>query len=87
MARAMKASGGGAATKRRDRRQAKFRPGPGPDSVKPIGVADAPEPAAAPKAKKSLGKLSKKRKAEGGLGGGGGEHLGAGEKKKKGWLG
>jgi len=83
MARAMKASGGGAATKRRDRRQAKFRPGPGPDSVKPIGVADAPEPAAAPKAKKSLGKLSKKRKAEGGLGGGGGEHLGAGEKKKK----
>jgi pumilio family protein 6 len=82
MARAMKASGGGAATKRRDRRQAKFRPGPGPDSVKPIGVADAPEPAAAPKAKKSLGKLSKKRKAEGGLGGGGGD-AGAVEKKKK----
>ena len=82
MARATKASGGGAATKRRDRRQAKFRPGPGPDSVKPIGVADAPEPAAAPKAKKSLGKLSKKRKAEGGLGGGGGD-AGAGEKKKK----
>ena len=50
--------------------------------MKPIGVADAPEPAAAPKAKKSLGKLSKKRKAEGGLGGGGGD-AGAGEKKKK----
>jgi len=50
--------------------------------VKPIGVADAPEPAAAPKAKKSLGKLSKKRKAEGGLGGGGGD-AGAVEKKKK----
>lgn len=50
--------------------------------MKPIGVADAPEPAAAPKAKKSLGKLSKKRKAEGGLGGGGGD-AGAVEKKKK----
>ena len=50
--------------------------------MKPIGVADAPEPAAAPKDKKSLGKLSKKRKAEGGLGGGGG-NAGAGEKKKK----
>ena len=66
----MKSSGGGAAKKRADRRQAKFNPGVGPHSVKPVGGGDAltaPEPAE--KRKKALGKLSKKRKAEGGGGG------------------
>ena len=66
----MKASGGGAAKKRADRRQAKFNPGVGPHSVKPVGGGDAltaPEPAE--KRKKALGKVSKKRKAEGGGGG------------------
>lgn len=83
MARAMKASGGGAATKRRDRRQAKFNPGPGPDTVKPIGVADTPVTTdKEKKPKKALGKMSKKRKAEGGMGGGG-DKVGKDEKKFK----
>jgi pumilio family protein 6 len=89
MARAMKASGGGASTKRKDRRQAKFTPGPGPGSVKPVGVADAPPdaPAAAKPSKTVNGKMSKKRKAEVfGRGGedGGGEQKGDGSQKKKG---
>ena len=41
MARAEKGAGKGSATKRKERRQAKFNPGPGPQSVKPIGGADA----------------------------------------------
>ena len=38
---AEKGAGKGSATKRKERRQAKFNPGPGPQSVKPIGGADA----------------------------------------------
>ena len=77
MARAVKGAGKGAALKRKDRRQAKFNPAPGLGGhVKPVGLADAPEPRGeddAKRAKKAPGKMSKKRKAEGGGGGGGGE--------------
>jgi len=69
MARAEKGAGKGSATKRKERRQAKFNPGPGPQSVKPIGGADAAgfddANVEAKKKAKSPGKLSKKRKAEG----------------------
>ena len=41
MPRAMKGAGKGAATKRKERRHAKFNPGPGPQSVKPVGGAEA----------------------------------------------
>jgi|AntAceMinimDraft_5_1070358.scaffolds.fasta_scaffold30922_2 pumilio family protein 6 len=65
MARAVKGAGKGSALKRKDRRQAKYTPGPGPDSFKPVGVADKAV-AVGEKEKKAPGKLSKKRKAEGG---------------------
>ena len=85
MPRAVKGAGKGSALKRKDRRQAKYNPGPGPGSFKPVGVADAPDGRGGggkdggddKKDKKALGKLSKKRKAEGG-GGGGGSGGGAG---------
>ena len=69
MPRAMKGAGKGAATKRKERRHAKFNPGPGPQSVKPVGGAEAAGfddgNVEAKKKKKKLGKISKKRKAEG----------------------
>ena len=68
MPRAMKGAGKGAATKRKERRHAKFNPGPGPQSVKLVGGAEAAgfdDGNVEAKKKKKLGKLSKKRKAEG----------------------
>jgi hypothetical protein len=85
MARAVKGAGKGSALKRKDRRQTKFNAPVGPGSHKPIGIADKPDKSdvkpllfgkdnkASDDKKKALGKLSKKRKAEGpGSGGGGG---------------
>ena len=68
MPRAMKGAGKGAATKRKERRHAKFNPGPGPQSVKPVGGAEAAgfdDGNVEAKKRKKLGKLSKKRKVEG----------------------
>ena len=68
MPRAMKGAGKGAATKRKERRHAKFNPGPGPQSVKPVGGAEAAgfdDGNVEAKKRKKLGKLSKKRKAKG----------------------
>ena len=88
MVRMVKGAGKGSAGKRKERRQVKFKHPVGPGSHKPVGVADKPDkPKAdtdAAKPKKALGKLSKKRKAEGVLtnsdGGGGG---GGGDKPSK----
>ena len=68
MPRAMKGAGKGAATKRKERRHAKFNPGPGPQSVKPVGGAEDAgfdDGNVEAKKRKKLGKLSKKRKAKG----------------------
>ena len=68
MPRAMKGAGKGAATKRKERRHAKFNPGPGPQSVKPVGGAENAgfdDGNVEAKKRKKLGKLSKKRKAKG----------------------
>ena len=75
MPRAQKASGGGSAKKRKDRRQAKFNPGVGPHSVKPVGGGDALAPPRLEPKRKPPGKLGKKRKAELGGGGGGSRDL------------
>ena len=75
MHREQKASGGGSAKKRKDRRQAKFNPGVGPHSVKPVGGGDALAPPRLEPKRKPPGKLGKKRKAELGGGGGGSRDL------------